>query len=82
MSTRRIFLRDSGLAMVGAGAVPAWLCRAASEGQSKKVLVAIFQRGASDGLNMVVPHAEKSYYEMRPSIAIPKDQVLDLDGFF
>ena len=45
-------------------------------------LVVIFQRGAADGLNIVVPYREKNYYAMRPSIAIPQNQVLDLDGFF
>ena len=38
--------------------------------QRKKILVAIFQRGAADGLNIVVPHGEKDYYELRPTIAI------------
>jgi len=42
----------------------------------------IFQRGAADGLNVVVPYREKNYYSMRPGIAIPDNQVLDLDGFF
>ncbi len=45
-------------------------------------LVVIFQRGAADGLNVVVPYREKNYYSMRPSIAIPQNQVVDLDGFF
>jgi len=44
--------------------------------------VVIFQRGAADGLNIVVPHGEQAYYAMRPSINIPRNQVLDLDGFF
>ena len=52
----------------------------------KKVLVTIFQRGAVDGLNVVVPHAESEYYNLRPTIAIPKpgktDGAIDLDGFF
>jgi len=42
----------------------------------------IFQRGAADGLNIVVPHGERAYYAMRPSINIPRNQVLELDGFF
>ncbi len=42
----------------------------------------IFQRGAADGLNIVIPHAEPSYFTMRPSIAIPRNQVIDLNGFF
>jgi uncharacterized protein (DUF1501 family) len=90
MSTRRIFLRNSGLAMVGAGSVPGWLARAlyASEtAQRKKILVAIFQRGAADGLNIVAPHGDKDYYALRPTIAIARpgsgqQGALDLDGFF
>jgi uncharacterized protein (DUF1501 family) len=77
--------------MVGLGSVPTWLTRAvfakdASSGQ-KKVLIAIFQRGAVDGLNVVVPHAESEYYAMRPTIAIPRpngtdNSAIDLDGRF
>jgi uncharacterized protein (DUF1501 family) len=92
MSTRRIFLRNSALAMAGFGAAPLWLERAlyAADAPSprKKILVAIFQRGAADGLNVVVPHGEKAYYSLRPSIAIPRpgadkdNSAVDLDGFF
>jgi len=49
---------------------------------NRKKLVVIFQRGAADGLNIVIPHAEPSYFQMRPTIAIPQQQILDLDGFF
>jgi uncharacterized protein (DUF1501 family) len=92
--SRRIFLRNSAIAMAGVGAAPLWLERAAfagdQQGARKKVLVAIFQRGAADGLNIVVPHGEKHYYDLRPTISIPRpasgisseDSVLDLDGFF
>src|SRR5262249_25862579 len=54
----------------------------------KKILVAIFQRGAADGLNIVVPHGEKAYYGLRPTIAVPRpaagreDVAIDLDGYF
>jgi uncharacterized protein (DUF1501 family) len=95
MTNRRIFLRNSALAMVGAGTAPLWLKRAlyAKDAPSprKKILVAIFQRGAADGLNVVVPHAEKAYYALRPTISIPRpsaaadkrdDAAIDLDGFF
>ena len=77
--------------MVGVGATPVWLSRAlyASDALSprKKILVAIFQRGAVDGLNVVVPHGEKRYYDLRPTIAVPRpdgtpDSAIDLDGFF
>ena len=84
--TRRVFLHNSALAVVGTGAVPSFLARAAwgatEPSPRPKRLVVIFQRGAADGLNIVVPHAEAQYYAMRPSINIPRRDVLDLDGFF
>ncbi len=83
--TRRIFLRHSAMAVVGTAAIPSFLTRAAYAANSQdknKRLVVIFQRGAADGLNIVVPHGERSYYAMRPSINIPHHDVLDLDGFF
>src|ERR1700741_1580528 len=88
---RRIFLKGSAMAMLGVGSTPAWLSRAlyATDAPSprKKILVAIFQRGAVDGLNVVVPHGEQRYYDLRPAIAIPRpdgtpDSAVDLDGFF
>jgi len=89
MIPRRVFLRNGALA-VGLSAVPGFLCRtllAAGPTDRKKVLVVIFQRGAADGLNTVVPFGEAAYYEHRPSIAIPapgkgEGAALDLDGFF
>src|SRR5579872_2024484 len=93
MPTRRIFLRNAGLAMVGMGTAPLWLQRALyavdAPGARKKILVAIFQRGAADGLNIVVPHGETRYYAMRPTIAVPRpsasdpqNSAIDLNGFF
>src|SRR6202140_952036 len=84
--TRRVFVRNSALAVVGTAAVPSFLTRAAfgatDAGTRNKRLVVIFQRGAADGLNIVVPHGEAQYYAMRPSINIPRKSVLDLNGFF
>jgi uncharacterized protein (DUF1501 family) len=85
MLTRRAFLKHGAMAVVGTAAVPSFLTRAAwgaVASPANKRLVVIFQRGAADGLNIVVPHAEPSYYAMRPSINIPRAQVIDLDGFF
>src|SRR5277367_5017480 len=85
--TRRAFMKGGAMAVVGASTVPSFLTRSVlaqattAQAQGKK-LVVIFQRGAADGLNIVVPYHEKTYYELRPTIAIPKDQVIDLDGFF
>src|SRR5258707_4524805 len=87
-STRRVFFRNGALALVGTSALPAFLSRAVMASETtpgsfkNKRLVVIFQRGAADGLNIVVPHAESSYYAMRPSINIPRKAVLELDGFF
>jgi uncharacterized protein (DUF1501 family) len=84
--TRRVFLKGGALAVVGTAAIPSFLSRVAfaaeTASQGRKRLVVIFQRGAADGLNIVVPHAEPSYYAMRPTIAIPRQNVIDLDGFF
>jgi uncharacterized protein (DUF1501 family) len=84
MLTRRIFLRGSAVVMAGMGAVPSWLARAASvEGKKRKILVAIFQRGAADGLNIVVPFAERRYRELRPTLAIaPPTGPINIDGAF
>jgi uncharacterized protein (DUF1501 family) len=90
MLSRRYFLKSSGLAMVSLGFEPAFFARIA-QGESQKRgkrLVTIFQRGAADGLNIVIPFAEKTYFELRPTIAIPAPSsreeraALDLDGFF
>jgi uncharacterized protein (DUF1501 family) len=84
--TRRVFLRNSALAVAGTAAVPSFLARAAmgaaEPGSRTRRLVVIFQRGAADGLNIVVPHGEPQYYAMRPNINIPRKAVIDLDGFF
>ena len=87
MIDRRVFLKNGSLAMVSLGFAPVFVARAAEAAQTRnKVLVAIFQRGAVDGLNMVVPFGERAYYESRPSIAIARprtpDGAIDLDGFF
>jgi len=84
--TRRTFLKGGAMAAVGTAAIPHFLTRAAfgatDPAAAYKRLVVVFQRGAADGLNIVVPHAERAYYALRPSINIPRQQVIDLNGFF
>jgi len=88
--TRRVFMKGGAMAIVGTAAVPSFLTRAAWGAETlggRKKLVVLFQRGAADGLNIVVPHGESAYYSMRPSIAIPRPSngqlsAIDLDGFF
>ncbi len=87
MTNRRVFLKSGGAALLAVGFAPSFLARtAAAAGTRKKLLIAIFQRGAVDGLNMVVPHGEANYYAARPTIAIARPGTpggaLDLDGFF
>jgi len=87
MESRRIFLKHGACALVSLGFAPSFLARTAlaANGRAKQ-LIAIFQRGAVDGLNMIVPYGEADYYRARPSIAIPRpgagDGAVDLDGFF
>ena len=79
-------MRNGAMAVVGTAAIPSFLTRAAFAAETaasgKKRFVVVFQRGAADGLNIVVPHAESAYYSMRPTINIPRQNVIDLDGFF
>src|SRR5437867_2110062 len=88
MLSRRVFLKNGAFAFVSLGFAPSFLSRTAlaATGRSKQ-LIAIFQRGAVDGLSEVVPFGEADYYRARPSIAIPRpnsgeNAALDLDGFF
>ena len=89
MISRRVFLKDGAFAMVSLGFAPSFLARtafAAAPAQRPRQLIAIFQRGAVDGLNMVVPFGDAEYYRARPSIGIARpgkdDAAIDLDGFF
>src|ERR1700704_5065851 len=88
MLSRRVFLKNGAFAFVSLGLAPSFMARTAvaASGRSKQ-LIAIFQRGAVDGLSVVVPHGESDYYRARPSIAIPRPNggdgaAIDLDGFF
>jgi uncharacterized protein (DUF1501 family) len=87
MLSRRVFMKNGGLALLSLGFAPAFLSRTVEAASARrKVLITIFQRGAVDGLNMVVPFGEREYYGARPSIAIPRPNetngAVDLDGFF
>lgn len=89
MLSRRIFLKSGGLALVSLGFAPEFLARtvAAAGAPRRRVLITIFQRGAVDGLNMIVPFAEPGYYAARPTLALGRpnsgaDAAVDLDGFF
>jgi uncharacterized protein (DUF1501 family) len=89
--TRRFLVKSGAVALAGYGLtrLPSFLVRAAELARpARKTLVVLFQRGAADGLNVVVPHGERAYYKLRPGIAIPPPRrnddggALDLDGRF
>src|SRR5688500_11715133 len=89
MLDRRLFLKSSGLALVAGGFLPNVFVRFARAAGTKgrRTLLVVFQRGAVDGLNVVVPYGEKAYYNARPNITVAapgkgEDSALDLDGFF
>ena len=87
MLSRRAFLKDGAFALVSLGFAPSFLARTAyAQGRSgrAKQLIAIFQRGAVDGLNVVVPFGDDEYYRARSSIAIARpgstgDGAIDLE---
>src|SRR6059036_393108 len=86
--SRRVFVKAGGLTLVSLGLDPLFLARAAFAARrpggpsAHPILVCLFQRGAVDGLNMIVPHGDPLYYEERPRIAVPQNTVVDLDGHF
>src|SRR6476661_7103896 len=97
---RRVFMKSGAMALATMGLNPTFLrktvfaqdlLRGAARNGKGKVLVVLFQRGAADALNVVVPHGEQAYYKMRPAIAVPRPSAIatpfaptaiDLDGFF
>lgn len=44
------------------------------------VLVVIYLRGGQDQLNTIVPYSDKKYYEIRPTVAVPREKVLTLNN--
>src|SRR5918911_1206752 len=96
---RRAFMKSGAMALVTMGLSPSFLRRtafgaqllggAAARGGRGKTLICLFQRGAADALNVLVPHGEPAYYGYRPTIAVPRPGAasgaagaIDLDGFF
>jgi len=89
MLTRRVMLKAGACALLATAVPPRFLARAAgAAGARRKVLVAVFQRGAVDGLSMVVPHGDEAYSAARTAIALRAPRrgdsatAVDLDGFF
>ena len=96
--TRRLFLKNGAIALASIGLEPVlgpmFLRQTAFGAETtaqtrKKTLICIFQRGAADGLNIVVPHGDADLYRHRPGLAVqrpgsgaPQNSAIDLDGFF
>src|SRR4029077_20930140 len=94
----RFFLKSAGVAAASFGTAPSFLLRtayaqnagspAASAVKDRPILIALFQRGAGDGISMVVPFGDSHYASVRPQLAIASPQrggaetALDLDGYF
>jgi len=79
---RRSFLRlaaaASPVAMLsGFGPAVAWAAAPAGA-DYRRLLVLIELKGGNDGLNTVVPYANPAYYDLRPKLAVPRDQVVQL----
>src|SRR5260221_330897 len=95
---RRIFLKQGAFAFMCMGAGSFWgpcslrqaaLASDLGSSAGNKILICIFQRGAVDGLSMVVPYGDPNYYQARsdialgaPSQAAGANGALDLDGYF
>ena len=93
---RRAFLKSGALALVTLGLSPSFLRRSAfaqelASGAARlagprRTLVVLFQRGAADALNVLVPFGDPAYRALRPNIAIAAPGAaggaIDLDGFF
>jgi uncharacterized protein (DUF1501 family) len=95
MISRRFFIRDGSIALLSPGlafGAPSFINRALAQSAirrgRRKILIAIFQRGAMDGLNAVVPYGDTAYYDLRKTIAVPRPvtsdplSAINLDGFF
>ncbi len=89
---RRVFMKQGALALLAMGLEPDFIRRSllaqTSGAARRKTLVVVFQRGAVDGLNMVIPFGDPGYYAARRSIAVAAPQrgnpagATDLNGFF
>jgi uncharacterized protein (DUF1501 family) len=83
---RRHFLACAGVGTLSVCVQNSWLGVHATPNQNPRRLIVVFLRGAVDGLNVVVPYSEPSYYQYRPKIAIPQpgspDGALNLDDRF
>ncbi|WP_321900894.1 DUF1501 domain-containing protein [Paraburkholderia tropica] len=79
MLSRRHFLR---VAAAGAGAMLVAPQLVFASAATDRRFVFVIQRGAADGLNIVVPYADPAYASLRGALAIDTDKAAKLDGTF
>lgn len=90
---RRTFMKGGAVSLSTLMTAPAWLPRVAfagSENSNRDIIISVYLRGGADGLTLCTPYAEDRYYELRPSINVPRpdanvpvtEKGVDLDGFF
>jgi len=77
---RRQFIQNTGLLTTSSLLGPG-MAHAGRKSEAP-ILVCLFQRGGADGLNMVVPHGDDHYYDLRPNLAVNAESLFDLDGYF
>jgi uncharacterized protein (DUF1501 family) len=77
---RRRFVAGLGAGLL-LGRVPAAFARALAPGAAPddRILVVLELSGGNDGLNTIVPHGDDAYYRLRPTIGIPRPDLLALD---
>jgi uncharacterized protein (DUF1501 family) len=84
--SRRVFLKGASLAALGVGFGPSSLmvraAEASTDAEADRVLVHVFLRGGADGLALVPPVGDSTYYDLRGGIAIPRAEAIALDGYF
>jgi uncharacterized protein (DUF1501 family) len=82
--TRRDLLRTGATTAATALLAPAGILRpsAAQAAGAEPVLVVLFLRGGADWLGLVPPYGDRGYYSRRPTLAVPRGSVLDLNGYF
>src|SRR5262245_23528376 len=85
MISRRDFLGRStaGLSFLAlSGSMPRLFAEAAASAKtadrSDRVLVVVELAGGNDGLNTLIPFENDLYYRNRPTLGVPKDQILKL----
>src|SRR6476620_4517861 len=77
--TRRDFVKNGVTAFTLSLAAPAFLSDLArAQGASSRNLIVLDLTGGNDGLSMLVPYTDASYYSRRPTLAIPAGSVLQV----